>query len=512
MSRLLVHLLNYSFSYGSRLLFDDISLSIGQGEIFALIGENGSGKTTLLQLIADNAQSDVGYLPQEVVVTSPDTTVRDYIQEGRLRELERQMASCLENGKIGEWELLHEEYESLGGYSQVPVEEVLQGLKLDCEACMGTLSSGERVRVSLAKALIANPDLLLLDEPTNHLDDGMVKWLQDLLQKRKGATVIVSHDRSFLRATVNRLLELKDGKLSRYGGGYDYYLEEQERRLAAQLKAYEEQQEEKASLQQKIKAMTFSKKKTTPCKDRNVMAYDRRGEYFQRSQQHILDMLKLRLDEIERDPLPHPKPKSITGLKFATTPLASNDVIELEGLSKAYGDKVLFSDLTCEVKRGDRIVITGPNGAGKTTLLRCIMGLESVDAGTIHLARSSKIAYLDQEVSDLQERTPFEYFNLSEEKLLRELHMAAIGGSELIHLPFSKLSIGQKKRFYLLKLILERPNILLLDEPTNHLDLLTLEAFEKALLDFEGAIIAVSHDQTFISKIATSIWRLPLFA
>ncbi len=528
MSRLLIQLSHVFKSFNALSLFDDIFLSISQGEVFALVGENGAGKTTLLQLVTGEMLPDagkvlaaphlsIGYLPQKIPPVSSDISVRAYIEEGPLSELEQQMASCLQSpDKVDEWAELHEKYEQLGGYRRQPVEKILSGLKLDTallDLPMHTLSSGQKVRVALARALIDNPSLLLLDEPTSHLDADMLLWLQKTLHQREGATILVSHDRKFLNETCNRLLELKCGKLTRYGGSYNFYLDEQQQALIRQIKAYEAQQEDLRNTKQKIKAITFSKRKAAPPTDRNLMAYDRRGEHHQRSLQHNLDVLKAHLEELETNLLPHPRPKSITGLKFSSTPLASSVAIQIDHISKAYGHNVLFSECNEVICRGDRIVITGPNGSGKTTLLRCIAGLLPVDAGQVRLGPSTKIAYLDQDVELLpMHLTPLEYFesrfSVSEEALRRELHMAAIGGSELLRRPFSTLSLGQKKRFMLLSLLLEKPNVLLLDEPTNHLDFLTLEAFESALLNFDGAIVAVSHDAAFTEKIATKKWQL----
>jgi ATPase subunit of ABC transporter with duplicated ATPase domains len=316
-----------------------------------------------------------------------------------------------------------------------------------------------------------------------------------------------------LNAVCNRLIELKNSKLTSFGGSYDFYLEEQKKILERQMKAYEAQEEERTSLREKIKAITFAKPKSTPAKDRNIMAYDRRGEKYQKSLQNKLDVMKGRLEEIESNLLSHPKPKSIKGLTFAKTPLTSSVAIELDHASKAYGNKVLFSDLCKNICKGDRILVTGPNGCGKTTLLKVIAGIVPLDKGNIGLAPTVKIAFLDQEVELLpMDQTPLQYFesgfHLTEEDLRRELHKAALGGVDLLSRPFSTLSTGQRKRLMLLALVLEKPNVLLLDEPTNHLDFMTLEAFEKALLAFEGAIVAVSHDATFIEKIATQEWRL----
>jgi ATPase subunit of ABC transporter with duplicated ATPase domains len=504
MSRLLIQFTHLFKSFGNQPLFDDVSLSINAGDVFALIGENGSGKTSLLNLLSGLLQPDsgqrtcsadlrIGFVPQEV---------RSYFEAGLLSQLEEQMAACLENPeRIAEWGELHEQFERLGGYRSQP-----------STVDTASLSSGQRMRIALEKALIDDPDLLLLDEPTNHLDLEMQLWLRAMLHKRNGATVIVSHDRKFLNETCNHLIEIKQGKLTVYGGNYDFYLAEQERLAEKEMKDYLAQAEEHAELKQKIKATTFAKAKANLPTDRNFMAYDRRGEKHQKSVQRNLEFWKGRLSEIEANPLPHPKPKSIKGLRFDQRPMPSPIAVEWEGLLKAFGEKALFSNLSGCLRNGDRIVLSSANGAGKTTFMRCLMGLEPIDEGSIRWSQVAKVAYLDQEVELLpMELTPLAYFEsrfaLNEEALRRALHMAALGGEELIHRPFGNLSVGQRKRLMLLVLVLEKPNVLLLDEPTNHLDFLTLEALEKALLNFEGAIFAISHDQTFIEKIATDVWK-----
>lgn len=528
MSRLLIQFSHLFKSFGSFSLFEDISLSINEGDVFALIGENGAGKTTLLQLLFGTSQADsgefsrafslsIGFLPQEIVLADSSVSVREFIEGNSLSDLEKEMSACLEDpNRLSEWTELHEKYERLGGYHRIPIEQCLNGLKIErslLDLPMSRLSSGQRVRAALAKALMENPNLLLLDEPTNHLDQEMIQWLEEALKLRAGACVIVSHNRQFLNTACNRLIEMKNGQLAFYGGSYDFYLEEKERILERQLKAYVAQEEERANLKQKIQAITFSKGKVPPPKDRNIMAYDKRGEKHQKSLQHKLDAMKERLEEIESNLLSHPKPKSIKGLKFAESPLASSVAIELEHAGKSYGNKILFSGLWKSICRGDRILVTGPNGCGKTTLLKVLANKLPLDEGRIRSAPTAKIAFLDQEVELLpMDQTPLQYFlnayQLSEENLRRELHKAALGGADLLRRPFSTLSTGQRKRMVLLALVLEKPNVLLLDEPTNHLDFMTLEAFEKALLHFDGAVVAVSHDATFIGKIATQEWRL----
>src|SRR3990167_883432 len=262
MSSILLQLSHLFKSYGLNELFEDVSLSINQGDIFALIGENGAGKTTLLKLLRGLVLPDkgdfsaapnltIGFLPQEVIVADSTIRVRDFIEEGNLSELERKMADALEENRLSEWEKLHEAYEHFGGYRRVPIEKVLRGLKLEAnflDELLMNLSGGQKARVALAKALIENPDLLLLDEPTNHLDAEMERWLEDFLLSRLGATVIVSHDRKFINMTCNHIIEIKDKKLFSYGGNYDFYLLQRERLIEKQIQAYESQEEEKKEL------------------------------------------------------------------------------------------------------------------------------------------------------------------------------------------------------------------------------------------------------------------------
>ena len=526
MSRNLIQFSHLSKFFGSRTLFEGISLSINQSECFALIGENGAGKTTLLQIMAGLTKPDIGkiqyasnisigFLPQEVLLLDKEITAREFIENGPLQELEEQMRA-LENDldereKLAKWADLHEEYEKRGGYQTVPLEEILHGLKLNqtLDLPLSFLSSGEKVRMALAKAVIEDPDLLLLDEPTNHLDQEMLSWLQDLLSRRKGATVITSHDRKFINKVCNGLIEIKNGRLTYYGGNYDFYLEERDRLFEKQLRAYEAIEEERSLLKKKIREIYFCKGRAGAPKDNNVMAYNNRGEKHQASLKRTLNALKIRLEEIEANPLPPPRAKTSIGLQF---PLIHTNVsLELDHISKSFGSNFIFSNITKVIRKGDRILITGPNGSGKTTLLRCIAGLLEVDQGKIKKGEGTKIAYLDQEIEMLpMDQTPIDYFasrfNLTQEDLHWVLHKAALEGADLLSRSFSTMSVGERKRFMLLSLFFEKPNLLLLDEPTNHLDFITLEAFEKCLLQFEGAIIAVSHDQTFIEKIGTEDW------
>ncbi len=491
MPQLLIQFRHLSKHFGTQTLFEDVSLSIHRGEIIALIGENGAGKTTLLSLLASKSTDlRVGFLPQEI--PSSEGLVRDFFEDKALLDLEDRMKSCLESDQLTLWAELHQKYVELGGYQRIPIEKMLKGLKIEeslLDQPFNWLSCGQKTRVALAKALIENPDLLLLDEPTNHLDSEMLDWLKTALEERDGATILVSHDRKFINRTCKRLIEIKQGKLHCYRGNWDDYLKEQKGLQEMQKRNYESQEEERRILKQKIKAFSFSKAKASPPSDRNIMAYDYRGANHQKSLQRNLDQLKEKLQKIEANLIEMPNPKRILGLKFQTTPLMSSVAIELEEISLAFGGKTILSSFSETLSQGERIILASPNGSGKTTLLRCIAGDLIPCSGSLRIAKSGKIGYLDQEALLLpMDQTPLEYFGvrfqLSEEALRRELHKAAIGGAELLQRPFSTLSTGQRKRFSILSLILDKPNILLLDEPTNHLDFLTLEALEAGLLNF----------------------------
>ncbi|MBA3239540.1 MAG: ABC-F family ATP-binding cassette domain-containing protein [Parachlamydiaceae bacterium] len=530
MSRLLIHCTHLCKNFGSQRLFERLSLSVNAGERFALIGENGCGKTTLIKILKGLVLPDEGdvrsaknlvisYLPQELYDFCPDQTARDYLLDTPLRELERRMAflerSLDDPDVLTKWAELQADFEQRGGYSRIPIEKVLFPLKIDLalDSLMGNLSGGERMRIALAKVLMEKSDLLLLDEPTSHLDFDMINWLQTMLSERTTAAIIISHDRKFLNASCNRLLELSNGFVTSFGGSYDFYLQERENMIQRQLREYERQNEEKKSLKEKLHSLTFSQRAPKGPKDSNKLAYNLRGGGHQKSTQRTIENYKTKLAEIESQLLQRPQAKTVRGLNFSPNPLAEKWALEFDHVNKSYGSRPILIDFTGELLAGDRIVIRGPNGSGKTTLLDAVAGLLEIDEGKLQKHSSVKIGYLDQGVRQLpMDQTAAEYFvqhfKLSTEDVCKELHISGLAGVDIIQRPFKTLSLGQRKRMMLLSLVLSKANVLLLDEPTNHLDFQTLEALEKALLSFEGAILAVSHDQTFIEKIATKVWDL----
>jgi ATPase subunit of ABC transporter with duplicated ATPase domains len=525
MSRLLVRASHIYLSFGSLQIFQGISFSIHEGNCFALIGENGSGKSTLLSLVTGVIKPDSGQifsaqgisielLPQEYTHDNVEETVRTFLQKTIFADLEQRMKQSLETNNLAVWEQLHEQYCAMDGYTQIPLESITSGLQIQglLDIPMRVLSGGQKKRVALAKALLNNPDLLLLDEPTNHLDSSSLTWLQRVIQSRKGSTIIVSHDRSFLNETCNTFIELQAGSLFRYGGNYDCYLQEHERAVQQQLHLYEQEQEQKKVLHKKISDLTHAKKRPGAPSDRNIMAYDARGEHHQKSLSRTLDILKKELEELEENPTPHPRPPTIKGLVFPSR-LREHVAIEIENISKQFSGKSLFSDFSATLCAGDKVIIRGENGCGKTTLLRCILREIGVDTGCIRYASGVTIGYLDQHVNQLpMNETPIHHFghifHLREDQIRSEFHKAGFSNSSVLNIPFGMLSVGQRKRCMLLYLVLQKPNVLLLDEPTNHLDFITLEAFEKALLNFEGALLAVSHDKRLNEKLGTTEWVL----
>lgn len=530
MPRSLIQLIQLSKSYTKKIILDDVFLSINEGDCFAIIGENGSGKSTLLKILAGilppdegclqkNCELEILYLSQEMPKFDRSKTVREFLDNENLIEIKDELKKLEEYlddpSQLEKWSKLHEQFEKKGGYSRTPLEPILQGLKVHqlLELPLSELSSGQRMRVHHARIFSNQSDLLLLDEPTNHLDKESVALIIEKIKDRKKATLIVSHDRSFLNKTCNRLIEIENGKLKVYGGNYDFYLQEKERFLESRLKVYEETKARLKEVRKKICHATFSKAKPKAPKDRDIIAYDSRGGRNQKSQKRALDDLKAKESQLEENLISNPKPNNIPKFRFIAPPLQSPFAIEIDSISKSFEGKIIFSNLSKFLYPTDRVILQGPNGAGKTTLMKCLYGLLPLDSGKIVKAKNISIAYLDQEIESLDlKKTALEYFlnkySMSEESLHSELQKIGFEHHDLLKRPFGALSVGQRKKMMLLSMIWLKPNVLFLDEPTNHLDLVTLEAFEKALLQFEGAIIAISHDETFAQKIATDYWFL----
>lgn len=487
----LIHFQSLIFSFGPKTLLSQLSLTISRGDRLALIGENGSGKTTLARLAIGELYPDsgrvsitpgikIGYLSQ-----SPPTDLSITLEElllplqKKLAELEAELPDSL-----AEWESTYEEFQKQGGYQVSQVVEALKISHIPLTRALSSLSGGELRRAQLAYLLLNSYDLLILDEPTNHLDEEAIRWLENYLQKYPGALLVISHDRTFINRVANGLLEIQDGSLRYYSGNYEEYLALKKKELSEKIALYHAQKEEIKELNSFIKVETFSSKKPTPPKDRNIMAYDRRGEKHMDSKRKKIVQAKNRLEKIV--PKVNPQPKYYTGIVFHPAPLSGQ--------------------LPFDAKPGDRIILSGPNGSGKTTLLK---GLQ-----TFSFPPTAIIGYLPQEIHFEEDTiTPLAYlqaqFPLPEEELRSRLRRIDLFEDRLIHQPIYKLSLGQKRRLQLLSIMLKNANVLLLDEPTNHLSPAIMEDLEDALIGFEGLAIVATHDRRFIEKLATRIISCP---
>ncbi len=504
----LVRLEKVSKSYGAHTVVDDLSWQVEEGDRIGLIGPNGCGKTTLFRLMNDALSPDkgrvirkrgvrIGYLPQEPVLDGTRTVLRETLSafqsliamQAELARMESEMASDRhDEALLHQYGTLLEQYEAQGGYGiEMEAKSVLSGLGLDEEnqtKPVAVLSGGEKTRVALAKLLCGRPDLLLLDEPTNHLDIGATEWLEEFLIKYPGSVVVVSHDRYFLDRVVFKIAELEDLGLAHYKGTYSEYAPEKARREAQQRKLYEEQQAEIARTEDFIQ--------------RNIA-----GQKTKQAQSR-----RKRLAKVER--LAPPMGERNVRLHFAPERRGGNEVLVCEGLTKRYEDRTLFENLTWAVRRGERVGIIGPNGTGKTPLLRMLLDHESPDAGTIRFGSHIHVGYYDQERLDLNPKHSVleEVWAMDprrpEGELRTFLGTFLFSGDDVFK-RIGSLSGGEQSRVSLCKLILSKANLLILDEPTNHLDIPSRMALEAALMQYEGTILAVSHDRYFLNRLANRI-------
>ncbi len=540
-SEQLLEVANITKYFGAKLILDSVSFSINRHDRIGLVGENGTGKTTLARLILGSLQPDsgrtrlpaateIGYLPQEAEAEA-GLTIQQFLEQsmGRLDALKAALA-VLEtqlsapdllperlSALLEEYGQLQSEFTVRGGYdADYRLDQVFSGLQLDHidrARPIETLSGGEKTRVALASLLLSAPNLLVLDEPTNHLDFAAVDWLENYLLTYLGAVLVISHDRHFLNKVVTQIIELSPDthKLTIYSGNYDFYLAERERERHKQQHAYEEQQEEIKTLQRLIKAKTYSSGKGRPPTDNDKMAYDHKGGNVERTKSREINAAKKRLEHIADNPIARPVNRWRINPDFDPGELVSRDVIRLLDVSKAYGDRVLFSAVSETISSGARIVIQGPNGLGKTTLLRIIMDIEAPDSGEVRIARGARIGYLDQEQETLDlNQTVLQAFSRdligTEDEHRANLHKYGLFRDDQVLQQIGSLSIGQRRKLQIARLIAQKANVLILDEPTNHLDLDSVDQFERALCEFGGTVLATSHDRYFIERVATAIW------
>ncbi|MGI5169695.1 ribosomal protection-like ABC-F family protein [Spirillospora sp. CA-253888] len=508
---------SYSSAPGARPVLDGVSLTVAPGERAGIVGENGSGKSTLLRLIAGverpdagevtvQADGGVGHLGQTLGLP-PHLTVADAVDHALadLRAMERRMRELeadLTEEHMTEYGDLLGAYEVRGGYeAYARVDKALHGLGLahiGRDRALGGLSGGEQARLGLACLLAASPETLLLDEPTNHLDAASTTWLEERLREHRGTVVAVSHDRVFLDRVATAILEVEDGSVTRFGGGYTGFLAAKAAARQRWERAYEDWREEIGRLEAFAATTAHRVAPGREMKDRNKMAFDRNAGRVQSSVASRVRNAQERLRRLEEDPVPRPpEPLRFQG-EFGGGDAAGGVLAELHGVR--VGDRLGVTALT--VRAGDRLLVHGENGAGKSTLLKVLAGRDP-DAGTVR--RRGRIGYLPQEVEfDRPERTVLAAFAEGRPGHA-EAHRArllALGlfRPEALDTPVGTLSVGQRRRLGLARLLTGRYDLLLLDEPTNHLSLTLVEELERALAGYRGALVVVSHDRALAER------------
>lgn len=503
--------------FSEEVILNDATFHINEQDRVAIVGINGAGKTTLLRIIVGELEADsgevicpkdttIGYLPQQQGYHSDKTIYEELLavkseviqMDADIRALEKEMA-LVEGDKLekllDKYHRLQTAFETGEGYTyKSKVLGVINGLGFSGDAmhqCINHLSGGQKTRVALGKLLLTEPDLLIMDEPTNHLDLESIHWLENYLASYRGSVLIVSHDRYFLDRIATQVVEIDHGVVTSFPGNYSNYADKKAALRETQIRQYYNQQQEIKHQEAVIeKLKSFNREKSI-----------KRAESREKM-----------LAKIERMEKPIEYEKSIS---FTLTPscISGNDVLSVKHFTKSFGDNHLFTDISFEVKRGERIAILGQNGTGKTTLLKMIQGMIPTDDGTATTGANVEIGYYDQEHEVLHdEKTIFEeiqddYPDLNNTTIRNVLAAFLFTGDDVFK-PISLLSGGEKGRVSLAKLMLSQANFLLLDEPTNHLDIMSKEILETALNNYTGTVLYVSHDRYFISKTATRILDL----
>lgn len=505
-----------SFDLEKKIL-DGLTFQIDEGERVGLLGPNGAGKTTLFRILTGELDYDAGSvslakgrrlgLISQIPVYPEGYTVEDVLRSAfnRLSALAEEMESLARRMEAGEsdpallrrYGVLTEKFELFGGYdTEVAVNKVANGLSISQSMRsepFDRLSGGEKTRVNLGRLILEDTDVLLLDEPTNHLDLHATEWLEDYISRFKGTVVAISHDRYFLDRVVNRIIEINDGKAEFYSGNYSFYAVEKERRYQEKLKQYEKEQSKIAQL--------------TEAADRlRLWAFMGNDAMYKRAFSMEKRIERMRATD---KPAKHRKMDA----RFSSVEFKGDEALSIRSLSKSFGEKKLFGDISLKVEGGERIALIGDNGSGKSTLIKMIMDEEYPDEGRVKLGPAIKAACLPQIIRfdhpgwNLVETLQATKRGMTETSARNRLAAYDFRGEDVFK-SVSVLSGGEQSRLRLCMLMDEEINFLILDEPTNHLDIASREWIEDAVESFDGTLLFVSHDRYFINRFATRIWEI----
>ncbi len=508
---------NLSVEFGGFTLLNDISFVLNKNDRTALVGKNGAGKSTLLKILAGiqrpsqgrvsyPKEISIGYLPQQMKLNDTLTVKEEaalafnHLQEmqNELENLHIQLSRRTDYESEAYQHIIQraadlQELLMISGINnfEAEIEKTLTGLgfsREDFDRPTKEFSGGWRMRIELAKILLQSPDVLLLDEPTNHLDIESIQWFENFLSTRAKAVILVSHDRAFLDAVTNRTIEIVRGKIYDYKASYSEYVELHQKRREQQLRAYENQQKQIQKTEEFIERFRYK-----PTKSNQVQSRIKQLEKIE----------VIEVDEVDNSRL---------NLKFPPAPRSGSYPVSLENVTKSYGDHVVFSNVNMTIHRGDKVAFVGKNGEGKSTLVKCIMN-EIDFQGKLELGHNVKIGYFAQNQAQLLDEnlTVFETVDQvatgDVRTKIRDILGAFMFGGEASEKKVKTLSGGERSRLAMIRLLLEPVNLLILDEPTNHLDMASKDVLKKAISEFDGTAIIVSHDRYFLNELVTKIYE-----
>ena len=506
-----------SVAFGGNTLFDNITYVINKKDRIALVGKNGAGKSTMLKIIAGlqaptsgsvNMPKDltVGYLPQQMNLSDTRTVMEEAEQafshifelQSRIERMNTELSERTDYESEYYQELIervsnaNEQLALIGASNyQAEIEKTLIGLgftREDFGRDTSEFSGGWRMRIELAKLLLQRPDVLLLDEPTNHLDIESIQWLESFLSTRANAVVLVSHDRAFIDNVTTRTIEISLGRIYDYQVNYSRYVVLRQERLEQQMRAYENQQKQIQDTEAFIERFRYKATKSVQVQSRI---------------KQLAKLERVEVDEVDTSRL---------NLKFPPAPRSGDYPIIAEGVGKNYGSHVVFSNATFTIKRGEKVAFVGKNGEGKSTLVKCIMG-EIPYTGTLKIGHNVKIGYFAQNQASLLDESITVFDTIDRVAVgdirtkIRDILGAFMFGGEASDKKVKVLSVGEKTRLAMIRLLLEPVNLLILDEPTNHLDMRTKDVLKQAIRDFNGTVILVSHDREFLDGLVSKVYE-----